>query len=95
MSTSPVVRYPPEFFRRVLRQEAPGGPPQSVTLVQPSVLAVDEPGALKVALLDADGYPSLEYQGEVTLEGLPGGTCALAFQRGEPAVGRVENISLP
>ncbi|NLO74797.1 MAG: DUF3604 domain-containing protein [candidate division WS1 bacterium] len=63
--------------------------------MQPSVLAVDEPGALKVALLDADGYPSLEYQGEVTLEGLPGGTCALAFRRGESAVGRLDNISLP
>jgi len=55
-----LVAHPPAFHHRVITQEAPGGPAQEVYLVAPTIVATDEPFRLRLAVLDADGYPSVD-----------------------------------
>jgi len=85
------VVYPPALQQKALALEAPGGPPVTVSLAAPSVVAPDEPFDLRVAVLDQDGYPSVELDGPVALadpEGEP--VQAVTFSRGQPAVAAVE-----
>ena len=53
------VRYPPRQVQKVLALEAPGGEPDRVLAVLPTVTAPGRAVRLKVAVMDAMGYPSL------------------------------------
>jgi len=93
----PVVSYPPELSRRVLAHEAPGSAPVVVSLVAPTIAAAGRPFALKLAVLDGSGLPSVEFDGAVVIEN-PGGGGALAevcFSPGRPAVAWVAGVTLP
>lgn len=52
-----------EWFERILEHEAPGGPPARLSVVAPSVAAPGETFAVKLAVLDDKGYPSVECDG--------------------------------
>jgi len=92
----PEVVYPCGFERRVLGNEAPGGRAVGVELVAPTTVAPGVPFAVKVALADADGYPSVAFDGEVTLRGdfAEPGVVAVPFERGKPAVARIEGMTV-
>jgi len=60
-----LATYPPAFHRKVITLEAPGGPAREVCLVAPTIVARGEPFRLRVAVLDAIGYPSVEFEGSV------------------------------
>jgi len=63
------VASPPQFHQKVIAQEAPGGAPAEVSVVAPTVVRPGEPFALKVAVLDAHGYPTVEFDGAVWVRG--------------------------
>ena len=54
------VVYPPELDRNVIALEAPGGVPASLDVVVPSIIRPGEPFDVRLAVLDAVGYPSME-----------------------------------
>ena len=88
--------FPPPLLQRVIAQEAPGGAPAALELVLPSVTVPGEPFALKVAVWDDAGYPSLEC-GEVLNIRMPAsrqGTVQVHFQAGQPAVAEVPGLVL-
>jgi len=85
----PDIAYPSSFHQKVLAQEAPGGEPASVTLVAPTVLEPRETFDLRVAVLDQDGYPSVECDTNVVVRG-PGGSFEATFERQRPAVAAVK-----
>lgn len=88
--------FPSDFERRVLAIEAPGGPGVHVNLVAPTVVAPGEPLALKLAVADAAGYPSLEFDGEVVIRCLAAtpGEIVVPLRRGAPAVATVRGVTI-
>lgn len=86
-----------EWLERVLEQESPGGPPERLSVVVPSVVAPEKAFVVKLAALDVKGYPSVEADGVARLASGPwtaaGGE--LAFEGGRPAVGAFPQVSLP
>ena len=88
------VQYPQPFHRRVLALEAPGKAPADVLLVVPSIVAAGEPCSVRAALLDATGYPSVEFDGALEIR-IPSGSVEsvqIRFAMGQPAVGWVEGV---
>ena len=90
------IAYPSAFERRVLAEEAPGGEPRSVSIVVPSVGRPGEPLAVKVAVLDEWGHPSLGFGGEVRLEcpSARPGAIEIAFEPGRPAVAAAQGPAI-
>ncbi len=90
------VIHPPPLAQKVLALEAPGGPAVSASVVVPTLTRPGEPFDARVALADETGYPSVAFNGEVSV------TCAAAdppsqavrFRRGAPAVAVVRGVSL-
>ena len=91
------VTYPDPFVQRVLSAEAPGGEPASVSVVAPTVVRPGEPFALRVAVADEDGYPSVACEGAVRIGGgfAQPGEVDVPFEPGKPAVARVEGVVIP
>jgi len=90
------VIYPSAFERRVMATEAPGGPGDRAELVAPTIAKVGEPVDLKVAVADAMGYPSVQFDGEVTIrcpQAEPS-EVVVPLRRGEPAVALVRGVTL-
>ena len=90
------IERPPRFHQKVLAQEAPGSTPAAVDVVVPSVL---EPGQLfnvRLAVLDALGYPSLLCNGPVLLrhEHMVPAEVSVDFQTGVPATAEVRDVAL-
>lgn len=90
------IAYPLPFFQRTLAGEAPGGAPAYVSAVLPTVAAPGEPVAVRVAVMDELGLPSLECDGAVRIRGPFAGddTIEVPFEAGRPACARVEGITL-
>ncbi|MFW6162606.1 MAG: DUF3604 domain-containing protein, partial [Planctomycetota bacterium] len=90
------VNYPPAFHHRVITLEAPGGAPASVAVVAPTVAATGEPFRLHVAVLDADGYPSVGFEGSVWVRAEFAGESLIEvpFRAGRAAVAQVERVSI-
>jgi hypothetical protein len=86
----PEIIRPPRFHQKVIAQEAPGGPPARVSLVAPTIAAPGEPFALKLAVLDELGFPTVAFDGGVEVAGVG----ALAFERGGPALAEWAGVSL-
>ncbi len=84
--------YPSTFHRKILAQEAPGGKPAAVSLVIPTVTRPGRPFALKVAILDRHGYPSLAAEGSLQVELPAGGEAGVRVHAGDPAVALVEGL---
>ena len=89
--------YPEPLLRKMLALEGPGGAPVSVDLVAPTVVTPGEPFAVKVAVLDEFGYPSLEFGGKLSIRCTAADPKAfeIAFAKGSPAVGIVTGVALP
>ncbi len=88
------VCFPQAFFRKVLALEARGGPPARVQVSAMSRVGKGEVFELRVAALDEVGYPSVECGEKVVVRGgfaSPVET-VVAFERGQPAVARVEGM---
>jgi hypothetical protein len=90
-----ITNYPPPLQQKILAQEAPGGMPVALSIVIPSVTRAAEPFDVSIAVLDANGYPSLQYEECVEIELPEGGRSEIIFRAGIPAVGRIEAIHLP
>ena len=92
----PNVCSPPPFHHKVITLEAPGGEPAEAYLVAPTHVALDEPFALRVAVLDAIGYPSVEFDGCVRIAGdfASEPLIEVPFRKGRAAVARVEGVSI-
>jgi len=90
------VLYPSEFHQKVIAQEAPGGPASEVGLVAPTVARPGEPIVLKVAALDADGYPSVELDGAVWIRApfAEPSLIEVPFRAGQPALAMVQGVRL-
>ncbi len=90
------ITYPHPFFQRILANEAPGGEPACVAAVLPTVAAPGRPIAVRVAVMDAMGYASLECDGAVRIRGPFAGdeTVEVPFEPGRPACARVEDVAL-
>lgn len=90
------VIYPSEFELRVLAQEAPGGAPARVAVVIPTVTTPDKPFDIRVAVLDANGYPSLSCDGTVKIKSLLASPLhyEIPFESGTPAVGLIRGAVL-
>jgi hypothetical protein len=90
------VRYPPRHVQKVLALEAPGGEPDRVLAVLPTVTAPGRPVRLRVAVADAMGYPSLACGEAVRVRGpfVGGGEIVVPFEKGRPAVAAVEGVVL-
>ena len=87
---------PSEFEQRVLSIEAPGGAAATIKLTVPTITVPGEPFALKVALADEMGYPSVEFDGAVTVRGefAEPKTVEIAFAKGRPAVAAVGGVAI-
>ena len=92
----PNVTHPPPFHHRVITLEAPGGPAREVSLVAPTVVARVEPFRLRVAVLDADGYPSVEFEGSVWIRAgfARESLIEVPFRPGRAAVAMVEGVRI-
>ena len=90
------ANYPPRLMQKVLAVEAPGGAPGEVYVVVPTIVAVGEPFKVKVAVLDADGYPSIECGGTVRISGdfSLSGSAEIVFSKGKPAVGWIDGVTI-
>ena len=80
------------FFERILALEAPGGPPARLTAVAPSIVEPGQPFAVRLAAVDAVGFPSLECDGVVRVcdaaaYGLP---AEVRFEANRPAAHRCD-----
>jgi hypothetical protein len=91
----PIAIYPPALQQKVLAQEAPGGIPVALSIVIPSVTRPSEPFEVSIAVLDANGYPTLKCIEHVQIKTPEGGRTDIAFRTDLPAVGRLGNIQLP
>ena len=91
------INYPTPFAQRVLVLEAPGGEAAELSLVAPSVCAPGEPARLKIAVLDALGYPSVEFEGLVRVSAgfARPRTAEIVFKAGLPAVGWIAGFAIP
>jgi len=83
-----------EFFERVLAVEAAGGMPDRLSVVVPSIVRPAQPFTVKVAALDAHGYPSLECDASavVTDGAVSGPQGIVLFEEGRPAVGQTQGL---
>lgn len=90
------IARPPAFHHKVLTVEAPGGAPAEVYLVAPTQAALDEPFALRIAVLDADGYPSVELDGcvQIRADFARESPIEVPFRPGRAAVAMVEGVSI-
>jgi len=90
------VVYPSAFEHRVMAGEAPGGQGERVALVAPTIAKVGEPLVLKVAVADAMGYPSVQFEGDVTIRcpQAESGEIVVPMRRGVPAVAVVRGVTL-
>ncbi len=89
------LEYPTDWEQRVLAQEAPGGRPVDVRIVVPTITAVGEEFAAKVAVVDETGFASLEMDGTITLTGgRQGQAVEIPFAKGTPAVAVVNGLSI-
>ncbi|MGB2819367.1 MAG: hypothetical protein WBF17_00195 [Phycisphaerae bacterium] len=88
--------YPSEFEQRVLAIEAPGRAPMRANLVAPTITVPGEPFAVKVALADEAGYPSVELDGAITVRGDFASPPAVevAFRKGRPAVAAASGVTI-
>ena len=87
---------PSPFDLKVLRDEAPGGAPASFDAVVPSVTEPGRPFCVKLAVLDANGYPSLECDAALTVRVEVSSSVigTVSFEPGSPAVARIEGAVL-
>ncbi|MBN2302333.1 MAG: hypothetical protein JXN60_07460 [Lentisphaerae bacterium] len=86
--------YPSELQQKVLAQEAPGDVPVALNIIIPSVTKPGEMFDAKVIVLDKAGYPSLKCECSVRVQIPEQDVVEIAFRRGIPAVGRLQNIRL-
>ena len=93
----PEVVYPPRSSQRVLASEAPGGVPATVSLVVPTVTVPGEPFTVKVAVLDERGFPSVEFDGVVMIQGPSPSppVVEVAFEKEQSAVALVQGVVIP
>ena len=79
-----------------MRLEAPGSAPCSLEIVPPSVTELGIPFDVSVAVLDSNGYPSLEAEGTLHLSHPSEGkaTGQIPFRAGVPAVGKIHGLVL-
>lgn len=87
------ILYPPHFHQKVMAQEAPGGEPSTVSLVLPTITQLGKPFKLKLAVLDEHGYPSMQFDGVLTIREPSSSPASIEvpFTRGQPAVGSLHN----
>jgi len=90
------ISRPPELCSKILSIEAPGGEPAKAILIAPTVARPGEGFALKIALADGMGYPSVEFGGvlRITAEFAEPREMEIPFERGEPAVAQIEGIRI-
>ncbi len=86
------VFYPEENVQRIFRNESPGKEPVSVSIVIPSVNAIDEPFDVKTAALDKNGYPSLECNETLILRNGISGSIPVRFEKGKPAIALIKGV---
>lgn len=80
---------------RILSVEAPGGSVERLSVVAPSVVRPDEPFAIRLAALDAKGYPSVECDGTARpVDGPAPNLPEVQFDEGHPAVGTIEGARI-
>jgi len=90
------VVLPSGFDQRVLGQEAPGGPPASVSLVLPTITAPGRPFDIRLAVRDGNALPSV-CCGEVVTVRMSAGLAPVAettFEKGRPAVCRITGATI-
>ncbi len=86
--------YPDKLESRILALEAPGGLPARISAVVPTVLAPGETFAIRIAVMDDRGCPSLEADGAVSL-GMPDGSLReILVRQGSPAVGALTGLQI-
>ena len=90
------VVYPPPTAQKILTLEAPGGRPETLQLVAPSITRPGQPFVLKLAVADHMGYPSVEVGGAVTIRGdfASPASVRLPFAKGQPAVAEVHGVAI-
>ena len=84
------------ILERILAQEAPGGRPTRLSIVAPSIVQVGAPFSVRLAALDALGYPSVECGDAARAHDAAG--CGLpdsvVFEPGRPAVQQLASVAL-
>jgi len=90
------VVYPAGVDRKVLVLEAPGGEPSTLNLVVPTITEPGTPFTLKMSLADVKGYPSVAFDGTVTVRGaFASPECVeVTFRKGAPAVAQVHGVTI-
>jgi hypothetical protein len=86
-----------DLYRKILSLEAPGGQPAEVHIIAPTIVRPGTEFALKIAVADEMGYPSLECQGRLRVFGdfADPPEMEVDFERGVPAIRRIEGIVIP
>ena len=89
------IQRPERFHQKVLAQEAPGTIPAGIDVVVPSVLEPGRPFSVRLAVLDALGYPSLVCGDSVRLrhEHMVPAEVSVDFQPGTPATAEVRGVA--
>ena len=89
------IERPPPFHQKVLSQEAAGSAPAVIDVVVPTVVAPGEPFALRVAVLDVMGYPSLDCRGSLRLQcdHMAPSEVSVACHSGIPATVRIDGVA--
>lgn len=88
----PAIIYPSALEQKILLNEATGGHPVTLTIVIPSITHPEKACNIRIAVLDANGYPSVECHGNVKIHLFDENTIEIPFEKGVPAVARVENV---
>jgi len=88
--------YPSRFHHKVIAQEAPGAEAAEVSLVAPTIVQPGEAFVLKMAVLDGDGYPSVELDGAVRVRGdfATPSEIEVPFKKGMPALAQVRDVAI-
>lgn len=87
------VFYPEENIEKIFKLESPGKEPVSGSITIPSITGTDEPFTVKTAVLDKNGYPSLECDETILLKnGQSGQSIPVRFEKGRPAIASIKNV---
>ncbi len=90
----PGTIYPSALQQKVLSQETPGGVSVALSIVIPSVIRPSKPFEVRIAVLDDNGYPSLECNSGVEVALPEQAAIHITFRQGIPAVGCLKGIQL-
>jgi hypothetical protein len=90
----PTIVYPSKLQQKILKNEAPGGTPAMLSVVVPSITQPSGPFDVHIAVLDKNGYPSVQCEARVSVAMPEQQVHDIDFRHGVPAVASLSGVQL-